>query len=254
MRATPTQSAVAWSAPPDVLELKHREIHVWRASLDLVTARVQSLFSTLAEDERQKAHRLFHQQSRERRIVSRGLLRAILGRYLAMEPHELRFCYGPYGKPALSPESGGATLGFNVSHSSGLALYAVTRGQEIGVDIERVRPGLDFERTANRFFSAGEVAALRAQPADRRHEAFFACWTGKEAYIKASGKGLSVPLDQFEVSFVAGEPIGLSSITGDPDTASRWSLHRLYPGPGYVATLAVERHHGILRCWQWPEQ
>jgi phosphopantetheine--protein transferase-like protein len=123
-----------------------------------------------------------------------------------------------------------------------LGLYAITRGRELGVDLEHFRPALEHERIAERFFSPREVATLRTLPVESRQEAFFACWTRKEAYLKAKGEGLMRGLEQFTVSLVPGEPAALLSTEGDPQEAVRWSLRELSPRSEYVAALAVEGH------------
>jgi 4'-phosphopantetheinyl transferase len=142
-------------------------------------------------------------------------------------------------------------LSFNLTHSHQLALYAVTRRREIGVDLEYVRADFADEQIAERFFSPREVAALRTVPENLLKEAFFHCWTRKEAYVKAKGEGLSIPLDQFDVSLAPGEPALLLSTRDDPQEADRWSLQALFPGSGYVAALAVEGRTWRLKCWQW---
>lgn len=242
-----------WLPPSADLALSSDDVHVWRASLDLPASCVQSLQHTLAADELSRAERFYFHKDRKHFIVARGLLRAILSRYLDMEPGQLRFCYSDYGKPSLATMPGQDTLSFNVSHSHGLALYAVTRGREIGIDLERIRADLDCEQIAARFFSPRENAVLRALPAKLKPEAFFNCWTRKEAYIKARGGGLSLPLDQFDVSLAPGEPTTLLNIRGDPQEALRWSLRELMPGPGHMAALAVEGYDWHLTCWQFPE-
>jgi 4'-phosphopantetheinyl transferase len=177
------------------------------------------------------------------------VLRAILGGYLNQGPECLSFCYNSQGKPALD----GDAIRFNVSHSHGVALYAVTRGREVGIDIEHIRFDLAVAEIAERFFSRREVVMLRALPAEVQRQAFFLCWTRKEAYIKARGEGLSLPLDQFDVSLAPGEPAAVLGTQRDPSEASRWSLQELTPAPGYVAALAVEGHGWRLTCWQWPD-
>ncbi|MBC8427729.1 4'-phosphopantetheinyl transferase superfamily protein [bacterium] len=241
----------SWYPPPEPLTLGKNEVHVWRASLDLPAAQAQSLQHTLATEELRRAERYYFQKDRKHFIVARGLLRDILGRYLKMEPGLLRFCYNPYGKPGLAGDTGGETLCFNVSHSHGLALYAVTRDRAVGVDVEFIRPDLATEDIAERFFSPREVAVFRALSANMKPEAFFNCWTRKEAYIKARGKGLSIPLDQFDVSLAPGEPAALLSVNGEPQEASRWLLQELDVGSGYAAALAAEDHYWQLKCWQW---
>ncbi len=150
----------------------------------------------------------------------------------------MRFAYTTYGKPLLADETGASGLRFNLTHSHGLALLAVTRGREIGVDVERIRDNLEGEKLAERFFSPREVAALRSLPPELRREAFFHCWTRKEAYIKAVGKGLSLPLDQFDVTLHPGEPAALLATRHDSEEAQRWSMRSLAPGEGYVGALA----------------
>jgi 4'-phosphopantetheinyl transferase len=140
-----------------------------------------------------------------------------------------------------------------VTHSHGVALYAVTRGREVGIDLERIRSDLAVTEIAGRFFSRQEVAMLRALPTEEQREAFFRCWTRKEACLKARGEGLSLPLDQVDVSLAPGEPDAVPGTERNPSEASRWSLQELIPAPGYAAALAVEGHGWRLACWQWPE-
>jgi 4'-phosphopantetheinyl transferase len=214
---------------------------------------VQALERILAQDERERADRYVRAEDRSRFIVGRGVLRTILGSYTGLDPDHLRFGYNPFGKPALAAAAEGQAIHFNVSHADGLALIAVTGAREVGVDVERIRPDLGTGEIAERFFSRVEVAALRALPAARRLEAFFACWTRKEAYLKARGEGLSLPLDRFDVSLGPEQPAALLAVHDDPAEAVRWSLRELVPGPDHVAALAVEGHMWHLRCWQWPD-
>jgi 4'-phosphopantetheinyl transferase len=241
-----------WSIPPPNATLPSDEVHIWRAALDLAPAHVQYLRQTLSEDEVQRTDRFVFEQDRTHFTVARGVLRLILSRYLHIDPSQLRFCYSPYGKPGLILPAGTDSLFFNVSHAHGLALFALARGSRLGVDIEYVRPILDVEQIAGQFFSAREQSALRALPLDQRLEAFFTCWTRKEAYIKARGEGMSLPLDQFDVSLAPGVPAELLAVAGDERERARWALQSLEPGPGYVAALAIEGQGWIPRCWQWP--
>jgi 4'-phosphopantetheinyl transferase len=177
----------------------------------------------------------------------------ILSRYLDVEARLLRFRYGLRGKPAIAEEFGADWLRFNLSHSQEVALYAVAREREVGIDVEYVRPDATDEQIAERFFSPRELAKLQALPVDIRAAALFAAWTRKEAYLKAKGEGLSLALNQFEVSLAPGEPAALVSTPWDPQEAARWSLQALTPGPGYAAALAVEGHDCQLRCWRWAD-
>jgi 4'-phosphopantetheinyl transferase len=241
-----------WNMPPSVLTLSRQDVHVWRTSLDLSPEHIRRLRQFLAADEITRAERFYFEKDRQHFIVARGVLRVILSRYLGIAPRRLVFSYSSYGKPALAMAPGNDWLRFNVSHSHTLGLYAVARSREVGIDVEHIRANVDSELIAESYFSPREVAALRALPADQRRDAFFTCWTRKEAYIKARGEGLSFPLDRFDVSLAPGEPAALLRTLGDPLEACRWSLQALAPGAGYMAALAVEGHDWQLSRWQWP--
>ena len=226
-------------------------MHVWRAYLNQGEATRRALWDTLADDERERAARFYFRSDRESFVVARGALRDILGRYLGVPPARVRFSYTRYGKPVLEGGAGRGALQFNASHSHRVALYAVTRSRPVGVDVELVCERNASRDVAERFFSAREVAALRALPAAARTAAFFNCWTRKEAYIKALGEGLSHPLHAFTVSLAPGSPAALLATDGDPAGASRWSLAELSPGPRYAGALAVEGAPPTLRRWRW---
>jgi len=254
-----------WSDAPLHLQLGNDEVHVWRATLSVSEPVQPSLLSILSPDERTKAERFYFAKDRARSIAARAMLRVILSRYLEVKPAHLRFRYNRFGKPALIGQSGLDPLHFNMSHSGELALYAITRARKIGVDVEHVREDLASEQIAERFFSPREVAMLHALPVNMRTQGFFNCWTRKEAYIKARGEGLSLPLDRFDVSLTPGQPAALlrvrqseseadDEIEGDGKLeASRWSLRELSPGPSYAAAIAVQGCGWQLKCWQWTE-
>ena len=254
MKEAPITSPVPpWRTPPEMLMLGSEEVQVWRATLDQTPSQVQSFLHNLAADEQARAEQFYFERDREHFIVARGVLRAILGGYLNRAPECLSFCYSSHGKPSLAGDSDGDTIRFNVSHSHGVALYAVTRGREVGIDLERIRFDLAVAEIAERFFSPREVATLLELSTEAQREAFFRCWTRKEAYIKARGEGLFLPLDEFDVSLAPGEPAAVLSTQRDPSEASRWSLQELTPAPGFVAALAVAGHGWRLTCWQWPD-
>lgn len=238
-----------WYFPPKILRLNSNEIHVWRTSLDMDACSIHILHQTLSADEQQRAALFHFQKDREHFIVARGLLREILSRYLNQKPDDISFYYNQHGKPELHTH-GQEPLHFNISHSHGLALCAVT-SCPIGVDIERIRTDFPHSEIAEKFFSPHENAVLRSLPSNLQPKAFFTCWTRKEAYIKATGKGLSIPLNQFEVSLLPGEPAVLLSIQSDIEAASHWLLQDLNPSPNYVAALAIKRHEWQLKYWTW---
>jgi 4'-phosphopantetheinyl transferase len=233
----------AFDAPP----LAGDEVHVWRARLDAGLSDIGYFASTLAEDETERAARFHFDKHRHDYIIARGILRRLLGRYLEVGPDQLRFCYGEYGKPALAEGCGGDWLRFNLSHSHNLALYAVARNREVGLDVEWVKKDFANEQIAERFFSEVETRALRALPRGLQDEAFFNCWTRKEAYIKARGEGLSMPLHTFDVSLIPGDPARLLASRVDSEEVSRWTLRNLTPGLGYVGAVAAEGRDWRLR-------
>jgi 4'-phosphopantetheinyl transferase len=247
--ATSGTAESPWENTPDFVEPRRDEVHVWRASLKIAPTRVQSLSQLLSDDERERAGRFRFQRDRGKFITSRALLRILIGRYLHKRPSEIKFSYGRNGKPFLANKDDLAVR-FNLSHSKELVLYAVTQGREIGIDIEHISEQVETDPIAGRFFSSSEVAALRALPRGLQRRAFFTCWTRKEAYIKARGGGLSMPLDKFTVSLSPGESALLLDVQWDPEEVSRWSLAEINPDPRYIAALAVEGHDWLLRRWK----
>jgi 4'-phosphopantetheinyl transferase len=240
-----------WSPAPKDLRLVDNEVHVWRAQLDVPSPQVQGLRGILTDDELDRANRFSFEIDRQRFIAARGTLRSILSRYITICPGHLRFYYNQYGKPFLAPAFSSDLLNFNLSHSASMAVYAITRNMEIGVDIERVCSDVEYEEIADRFFSANEMAVLRTIPTEKKLEAFYHCWTRKEAYIKAHGKGLSLPLDSFDVSFAPWEPPMLLITKDEPQARSLWTLLDLKPGPGYMGALAVKGIGCRFRYWEW---
>jgi 4'-phosphopantetheinyl transferase len=244
----------SWAYRPADLVLNDDEVHVWCASLNQSASSMERLAHSLSLEECKKAERFYFAKDRLRFIVRRGLLRTILSYYLDIQPDQIRFRYGSHGKPELAEMSLRTTLRFNLSHSRGLALYAVTHLRSVGIDVEYVRPITDAEEMVQRYFSPQEKAAFLGLPASLRLWGFFNCWTRKEAYLKALGDGLARPLDSFAVSLAPGETARLLNIEGKPHDASRWSLQELAPASGYVAALAAEGQDWSLACWQWTER
>jgi 4'-phosphopantetheinyl transferase len=238
-----------WTQAPAALSLQSGEVHVWRVALEQPEQVVQRFRTTLEPDELYRADRFHFEKDRRGFVVSRGFLRAVLGRYLSANPDALRFCYGHYGKPGLDGDHKHSALRFNMSHSRSVALVAVIETRELGVDVEYIRADFASEDIARRFFSPREVAAFNALPVEQRVAAFFRCWTRKEAYIKAIGRGLSQPLDGFDVTLGPAEPAAL--LRADDDDASRWSLSDIDAGENYAAALVIEGQIPNLRCWQW---
>jgi 4'-phosphopantetheinyl transferase len=225
-------------------------VHIWYTSLEQPETRVCQCAQLLSEDERKQASRFHFERDRRRFIVSHGVLREILSRYLDVAPDQVQYRHGLRGKPYLAVSSDGYDLQFNMAHSNEVALYAIASGREVGIDLEYVQPIADVEQISSRFFSLREDATLRSLPETQRLEAFFSCWTRKEAYLKAVGDGLTRPLNHFDVSLKPGEPTKLLHVEQAPQETDRWSLQTLVPAPGYVAALCVEGHDWQLACWR----
>lgn len=200
-------------------------VHVYWTDLDAAGVEAAAGLLGLLDDlERARADRFRFQRDRRRFIVRRGLLRILLADRLGSSPEAIRFARNTYGKPMLHESD----VRFSASHSHGVALYAVTRGVELGCDIERRDERIDIDDTAHSLFAPGEIAMLKiAQPGQRRAE-FFRCWTRKEAYVKALGLGLSCPLASFDTSSPNGQMAG-------------WSIKSFEPQLHYDAAVAIHR-------------
>ena len=239
---------LSWSPPSAFIEFTtdHR-VDIWRVRLDLPTSSIQLLEKSLSTDEADRAARFYFPADRNRYIISHGSLRTILALYLHCEPEQFSFLVNAYGKPSLDGEH----LEFNLSHSGDLALIAITRERKIGIDVEKVRAGISAEIIGGHYFSKAEMTELQALSPEEREAAFFLCWTRKEAYIKAQGMGLSLPLESFDVSLTPDQPAVLRATRPDPAEAARWTLLSIPVGAGYEAAVAVEGQNLDLRLWDW---
>jgi 4'-phosphopantetheinyl transferase len=211
------------------------EIHVWHAALDREEHAFARLEATLSMEEKARADRFHFVNDRNRFVVARGLLRELLGGYLHQAPASLEFSYGQHGKPSISGGNVSSGLCFNLSHSSGLVVYAIAKERNLGVDVEHVRAGSTGEDIAKRYFSTQEVSDLLTLPPDQRVEGFFHCWTRKEAYLKATGMGLQIPLDSFAVNLLPGKP---AQFLGGVEP--RWHMAAHRPVEDYVAAVVYD--------------
>jgi len=228
--------------------LPDNEVHVWQAEIVASEAVVGAGSNFLDAGEHARASRFLVAGAREQFVLSRAFLRFTLGRYLRMDPRELRFRTAEYGKPELA---GDADLKFNLSHTEGATVIAVTRAGRVGVDVERIRENLDPIELGDRFFSRKEAEWLRSQSVWERFAAFFACWTAKEAYIKAWGEGLSMPLADFGLIPKGGNAKLELEVYGKPGSAENWSIWQLDAGPGLCSATAVECRDCIVRAGKW---
>lgn len=239
------------------MQLREDEIHLWRVDLAAVGKAEEKWGPILSADEHERASRFLRAQDRQYFTATRALLRTILASYVHAKPKELVFGYSDKNKPFLdshhldsrqsdSRHSAGG-VEFNVSHSGASALLAFARGRAIGVDVEQLRDNFDHEAIARRFFSEQEQHQLAALAPSERYKGFFRCWTRKEAYVKAQGTGLSLPLHQFDVSLKPGDVNALLATRPDGTEATHWSLREVPASDGYVAALCVRGHGWSLK-------
>jgi 4'-phosphopantetheinyl transferase len=200
-----------------------------------------ALWQLLSRDERERAEKFRYAEHRQQYIIARASLRRLLAERLRIAPRAVEFVETKHGKPRLAPVHGSADVEFNLSHSGILALYAFTSGRAVGVDVELIRQVPDADDLAERFFSPTETASLRALPLDRRSLAFLACWTRKEAFIKALGLGLSCPLDAFDVTIDPDAPARITRIEERIDRVANWALQAFTPYPCYMAAVAYRQ-------------
>jgi 4'-phosphopantetheinyl transferase len=225
-------------APIDELEstrFSRREVLIWRIRLNATESALAYYRATLSPEERNRSERFRFENLRHCYIVCRGALRVLLAHYLGCSPKDVEFTFGQKGKPGLR---GTSPMRFNVSHSADFAVFAFTLGCELGVDVERLRELAELESIASRFFCAAETSELLSLSPELRGVAFFRCWTRKEAYIKAVGDGLSIPLNRFQVTLLPGDRSRLVHIDNDTQAVLEWTVHDLDLAPEYIGALA----------------
>jgi 4'-phosphopantetheinyl transferase len=234
-----------WVTPPVQLALPESTIHVWLISLTQRGHVYKSLTGLLSSSEQERAARFKFDQHRQRFVVAHAALRSILSQYLKTTPLNVQFVNGPNGKPKLAEEFARSDVRFNLSHSFDLALLAVIRGREIGIDVELVKEDYAFEDVAARFFTAEELAAFRALPVHLQRQGFFKCWTSKEAFLKAKGTGLSGKLDEVEITLSSEQRVLINA------SVAGWTLSEVNPGNNYEAALVIEGGAMPIECYRW---
>ncbi|HXT62488.1 MAG TPA: 4'-phosphopantetheinyl transferase superfamily protein [Pyrinomonadaceae bacterium] len=230
-------SAIDWLAAPAALTISEGEVHVWR--VDISKHAGSGVDAVLSQSERERAARFHFGRDLLRFRMAHFSLRTILGSYVTLPPAALLFGQTQFGKPFLvNPEADG--LLFNMSHAGDFAVIAVAREREVGIDVELMRGSFASSEVAEQFFSVAEIYTLSGLHPDVRMRAFFNCWTRKEAYVKARGEGLSMPLDVFDVSLAPGSPAALLQNRNDARETSRWTFQDIDVAANYVAALAIE--------------
>jgi 4'-phosphopantetheinyl transferase len=218
----------------EAFQLDTAEVHLWIFELSAGPAALEYFRHRLSADEVSRADSFCFAHLRDSFVIAHGVLRCLLGAYLERKPEQISFCYNKQGKPRLADAD--SRLRFNLSHSGALAACAVALDCEVGVDIEQIHRMPDMFDIARRFFGADECADLESVADEEQEPAFFNCWTRKEAYIKAIGGGLSIPLDSFRVSLLPGHAARL--LWNGENDAARWNIEAFDPGAGYRGAVA----------------
>ena len=227
------------------------EIQLWSIDINSASHDVEELLSLLSDDELERAKKFRFQKHLHRWIVGRAMLRTILSAMTQRSPESVAFEYNEHAKPYLPYSSGHERIHFNLTHSSDLALIAVTSAGPVGIDVERIKPLSNIDAVVSRFFSPAERDEFAGVTGDvDRLKAFYACWTRKEAYLKALGCGISKPTDTFDVTFLSNSEPEIIAIDGDNDTARDWLLFDLKVTPGYVGALAIRSKDDIDLIWR----
>jgi 4'-phosphopantetheinyl transferase len=236
-----------WMEPNARPDLPHGALHVWQLNLERSEEELGALAELLSTDERDRAARFHFARDRHHYIAGRGILRNILARYLDQPARDLVFSYGLRGKPILS----GAPLQFNLAHSGGVAVIALSRDRSVGIDVEQIRVVPSWEGVTNSFFSAMEREAIQSLPSVDRLGAFFTCWTRKEAYLKATGEGIGVPLDSFDVSVIPNSLPRLLRVQDASEETDRWHFHTLPLTSEHIGVAAHDGPIETVQHFQW---
>ena len=236
-----------WKKTPDTLSLSKDYIDVWLCDLKQLSGEINNFYSILAEDEHERADKLKVEDKKQQYIITRGALRQRLGLLTNIDPKDFVFEYFEHGKPVLNNDARFTDITFNVSHSNDLALIAIAQEQNIGIDIEKINHELNHQALMTRFFSEAEQTEFQTMPDANRAKAFCACWTRKEAFIKAVGDGVSYGLDNFDIAVDPENQIPEINLHKSSDET--WSAINLPINDEYMACLVNDRNNISVRCW-----
>jgi len=247
------QEQTTWSAAPKDKDLREGEVHVWLANLELEIYSMPKFLRDLSLAERTRAQRLRFDQDRRRFVISKGVLRNLVSKYTDIDPHEIQFSIGPSGKPELAErlQDKRAPLHFNQAHSGHLGIYAFSKHRLVGVDVEEVRPFPDMDQVASLLFSSHEMVVFQSLGPEEKERAFFSTWTHKEAFVKALGKGLTLPLNHFEIARVHGGLARIVQNHSQPAKPLNWFVNDIQISAQFSAAVCVEGESWKLRCLKW---
>lgn len=243
------QTFLSWETAPLTPLLQNQEVHIWCADLNIHDDLLQQMLNTLSHDEKERAARFVREADRLHFISARSILRDILSRYCGCNSKDIQFEYNAKGKPFLSKDQSHLKIHFNLSHSNDIALYAVSKMENIGIDIEYTKKDIHPLDIAERFFSKDEILLLSQLPTADQLNGFYKIWTRKEAYVKAIGEGISHPLDQFSVDLANHKSkIEFNSTSG---TMGDWYIYDIVLHHHYTAALALSYDVPFIHYWRW---
>ncbi|MEM9363758.1 MAG: 4'-phosphopantetheinyl transferase superfamily protein [Bacteroidota bacterium] len=231
-----------------IFGLTSNEIHLWQIPLDAQIDEVETYFNILSSDERERAQKFHFKKDRNCFVITRGVLRILSAKYVSKKPMEISFGLEEYGKPKLEHRT---SLNFNVSHSGNMALIGFVHNHAVGLDVEYIKRDIDVLDIAQNFFSKNEIEALNAIELNKQYEAFYRCWTRKEAFIKAEGSGLSFPLDRFSVSMEKDDEASLYWVDWNSYEKEKWDIFSFKPNEDYIAAVTVKAKGYSLRKFEW---
>ncbi len=238
-----------WNNPPVNLSCNDNAVHIWMTSVATLKDDIPLFTSLLKYNESSQAMRFVFEKDHDRFVVSRVVLRDILSRYLPVDPEAISFINNEYGKPFVDNKDNAENITFNLSHAGDLIVYGITKNREIGIDIEKITEMESLDDLIRQYFSETEQMYFKPLSPEKKKEAFFTCWTRKEAYIKAHGKGLSYPLDGFSVTVDPRDTVSL--LHDDNDDISCWSLNEIIYSQEYAGAVAVKGHNINYHYYKW---
>ena len=241
----------SWNTPSKQMYLSPNEVHIWKVELTPPELQLPVLQNLLSPDEHERAQRIRFHQQQQAFITSRGILRFLISRYLQTGAQSLEFSQGPHGKPFLLRPCPNPSLFFNISHSHQLALYAFSLNREVGIDLEYKHRKIDYPPLVTRICSDQEKAVMSSLEPTEQKNTLLACWTRKEAYLKATGKGITVSLHSITVSLPPSSPISLLRVDGDEQETTRWTMHEIQANLDYTAALVAAGNDWQPTYWNW---
>lgn len=230
------------------LFLKPHQVHVWSLNKSEHKNKLAAYWNILSKEEKESASKYRFTRDRDCSIIARGALRTLLGNYLKQSPERIKFQFGTHGKPSLNELS---DIEFNVSHSTNAIVLAFVQHNSIGIDVEYIKRNIEVKKIAKHFFSKEEIMSLFSMDESYYKQAFYNCWTRKEAFIKALGSGLSFPLDQFVVSLDSTKEAALLDTKWDEKEKDNWVLKSFEPAQDYIGAVTVKGKVSDIQFWKY---